>query len=182
MAVDPVLNTGRSIVNDDPRQRYRAAAVGFALAATPSDVAIINGVAGKKVRVLRIEVSGAAATAPQNIPVQIIKRSTANTGGTSAAMTAVPDDSAFSAAAAAAIRYTANGTPGTTVGTVDTNIVCCAVTSSVVAPTAIVFDFTARNNAGHVLNSASEGLAVNLGGVTLANATTLNVVIEWIEE
>lgn len=179
---DRFVAVGSSYVVDDIRPRYRAGVIGVTLAATPSDFLTIIGSSTKKVRVLRIAVSGAAATASQIIPVQIVARSTAASGGTSAAATAVPMDSSLPAATSVVTRYTANPTVGTLVGIVDVMTVNFALATAVVQPGPVVFDFTARNGGGYTLNATTEALAVNLNGVTLANATTINVMVEWIEE
>ena len=68
--------------------QYAATAL-LASAATPTDIAILPGSASKTILVTKVIVSGTKTTAGL-VDVLLIKRSTANSGGTSAAMTAVP--------------------------------------------------------------------------------------------
>lgn len=181
MATDTFLNAGQMVNRDDPRTRYRAGKIGLVLAATPTTVVSIIGSATKRIRVLRITVSGAAATASQIIPVTVAMYSTANTGGTATTQALVPTDSTFSAATAVVSQYTANPTTGTLVGVVAAETAVFALATAAAQP-GIVFDFTARNGGGLVLNSVAETLAINFAGVTLANATTLSYDIEVVEE
>lgn len=157
--------------------QYAATAL-LASAATPTDIAILPGSASKTILVTRVIVSGTKTTAGL-VDVLLIKRSTANSGGTSAAMTAVPYDSTNLAASAAPLSYTANPTPGTAVGTVARAHVPIDAPASVVGNVREVFDFGA-NGQPIVLRGVAEGLAVNLNSVTQTGGS-FAVTFEWQE-
>lgn len=80
-----------------------------------TDVCTLTGSATKTIRVRRIYYNMIATTAVTD-PVAILKRSTANSAGTSFSMIPVPYDSRNSAATATVLMYTANPTTGTLVG------------------------------------------------------------------
>ncbi len=169
----------------DPRgllPTYRAAKRALALPATPTLAANLVGAANKIVRVRRVMVSGAAATASQIIPVDLIKYSTAATGGTATTPAAVPDDSADGAAGAVLSVYTVLPTLGTAVGTVGVKPVSFGLITAAIIGDMAVWDFTVRGDEGIVLRGVAETLGIHLGGVALANATTLNCEWEWTEE
>lgn len=161
-----------------PTYRASTAAGGIALAATATDIAILPGNATNTVYVTKIIISGIQATTGEAL-INIIKRSTANTVGTSAAMTSVQLDSADGNAVSLPLSYTANPTPGATVGIVDS--IYLAVNGITAAqPSYYVFNFGERGK-GVKLSGVSQGLAVNLNGVTLTGGNFV-ITYEWREE
>jgi len=95
---------------------YSAAIGALVTAGAATDIFTITGSATKTIRITRIRIGGNSTTATWHIFLGI-KRSTANTGGTSTVLTRVPHDSLNAAATATIRAYTANPTLGTTVGT-----------------------------------------------------------------
>jgi hypothetical protein len=89
------------------------------LAANPTDIFCLQGSATKTIKVKRFDLSGLTSVALATVGMQIVKRSTANTGGTATNPPAVPHDSNDPAATATVLAYTANPTTGTLVGVVD---------------------------------------------------------------
>ncbi len=90
----------------------------LAVASGATDFLTIVGSSTKKIEVLKITLGG-LATALTVADIVLLKRSTANSGGTSTAPTAVPLDSNDIAASAAVKAYTANpATLGTLVGNI----------------------------------------------------------------
>lgn len=172
--------SGRSIVStvDGQRTTYSAAVASLVPATTPTDVFTITGSATKTVRILRIAISGTQTAAAQR-DILFIKRSTANTAGTSAAATRVPHDSANAAATATVLSYTANPTLGTTVGTVRSRKLLIPTAATVGEE--MVIDFGTRNGQGLVLRGIAEVLAVNLNSVTSAG-NSFDITVEWTEE
>lgn len=161
---------------------YRAGIKGLSLHATPNGVFTMIGSASKLVVINRIRVSGAAVTASQDIPYDLKKCSTAPSGGTSTTLTDVPLDSLDAAASAVLKAYTVDPTLGTLVGIVGTGVIPCALATAADQPQDIdVFAVTGFGK-GLRLNSATESIALDLLGVTLANATTLNIEVEWTEQ
>lgn len=159
-------------------QTYGAVADDLASAATATDIFTITGSGTKTIKIARLIVS-CSATNNINIDLAIVKRSTANTGGTSTTPTAVPFDSANAAATATVRAYTANPTLGTTVGTVLSQQLF--VSGGTTQPIAnAIFDFTSTVSQPIVLRGTGEVLALNLQGVTVTGPQ-FQVSIEWVE-
>lgn len=152
-------------------------ALNVAAAAAATDIATITGSGTTTVFVTRVTVSGVQTTAGLN-DVLLVKRSTADTGGTSSAGTAVPHDSSDAAASATVLAYTANPTLGTTVGAIRRNYIPVAGTTSVVNPI-VDYEFGERGRPV-ILRGTGQVLAVNLNGATLAGGT-FDVNFEWFE-
>jgi hypothetical protein len=156
---------------------YRAATFTLTTAATPTDILTIQGSSTKTVTITRISISG-TQTQAGNALVRLIKRSTANTGGTAAALTNVPLDSNNSAATAVVSAYTANATLlGTATGDIDD--VQVFVPDATTNPAATVLNFGTYAQAA-VLRGTSQFLCLNLNGVTMTG-NGLNISVEWTE-
>jgi hypothetical protein len=157
------------------KQTFRCSAV-IVPAATPTDVFGIIGSASKTVHVKDIILTTTATTAG-NMTLQIAKRSTADSAGSSTP-TAVPLDSANAAAGAACKNFTANPTTGTLVGYIDTRIVGFPV-----AGTTSATDVSLGTRAGQAatLRGVAQELDVNLAGGALPTGASLTATIEWTE-
>jgi hypothetical protein len=154
-----------------------SATVNVAAAASATDIATICGQATTPSYVTKVSVSGQQTTAGQ-VDMLLIKRSTADTGGTSGSGTAIPHDSGDGAANSAVLGYTANPTTGTAVGTLRrVNVPVGGATSLTNAVTELAFGSTGK---GILLKTTSECLAVNLNGVTVTGGT-FDVMFEWVE-
>lgn len=131
----------------------------------PTDFFSIRGATGKIIKIINIRLSG-SATSNNNVDVALLKRSTANTGGTPTAATLTPLDSTNPAPSATVVSYGSAPTLGTLVGPV------CACQMEVPARTGVggyilEWQFN-RNGAGPiVLRNANEMLTLNLYGTTL---------------
>jgi hypothetical protein len=197
-ATAPLATSAQTVgLQTDPAGNLRVTGVGgmntysasasFVPVASATDIAILPGSASKTIKVLRVKLQlSSTSTTAQNIVAQLIKRGAANTGGTSSAMTVVPHNSGNTTATAAPLTYTANPTINNTVGAVDTGIV-----STQQAPTAgtagypqneWVVDYTAPGMQPIVLSGVAQGLAVNLGGVTVSATATAKVTFTYTEE
>ena len=175
---------GRQLVATSPldgyKASYSAAITGLAAAATPTDVFTLTGSATKIIRVTRMGISGTQTTSAVR-DVQVIKRSTANTGGTSSAITAIKHDSNDAATTGTVLAYTANPTLGTTVGVIRTIKMDVEATNLVGASDHFELTFGNGPSKGLVLRGTSEVLAINLNAVT-SNGNSWNFYIEWTEE
>ena len=179
VALDP---TGAQMSNGEGRKAtYSAAAIAYTPYATPQDVSGIIGSASKRVRVLRLAVSG-RATAANQLDVQLIKRSSADTGGTPTALAAVSHDSNDGAASATVNTYAAAPTAGTPVGAIRAQQINLSAAGSGGAAVPVEFDFGTVNDKAIVLNTAAEGIYLNLNGAAMPAGTVLNVFVEWSEE
>jgi len=185
IAFAPVTNS----MIDGGKATYSAAKVGLVPAASATDIFTITGSASKIVRVTRIEIVGTstAATAAA-LDVLLLKRSTADTAGTSTGSpTPVPHDSANPTATATVLAYTANPTLGSIVGTAIRNqkmmLSLATYTATDFPPTnPIVWDFGNRPSQAIVLRGINEVLAINLNGVTPTATASFDVMAEWSEE
>jgi hypothetical protein len=179
VALDP---TGAQMSNGEGRKAtYSAATVAYAPYATPQDIVGILGSASKRIRVLRFAVSGRATSANQ-LDVQLVKRSTPDSGGTPSALVAVPHDSNDAAASATVSTYAAAPTPGASVGPIRAQQINLSAAGSGGAAVPVEFDFGTVNDKAIVLNTAAQGLYLNLNGAAMPAGTVLNVFVEWSEE
>lgn len=178
----PALAQGPSgVVGTFPAQgnTYSANITALAPAASATDLLYITGKASGIVSVRKLYCSG-VSTANAAAVLKVVKRSAANTLGTSTTPTKVPYNSAYGLAAGAVVRaYTANPTVGTAVGDVAVGelVTGPAASATVVNPT-LVFDFTNQNI---ILNGAAEGLAINGNGASFTSGAALNCGVEWQE-
>jgi hypothetical protein len=141
-----------------------------------TDNAVLPGNASNTVLVTRVIVSCIQTTAG-NITVSLVKRSAADTSGTSAAITAVPDDSTFSAAVSAPLSYTGTGpSVGAAVGNVDTYQLGCMAAATASPNDIYILD---RRLKPIVLRGTAQQLAVNFGGAITGG--NLTVTFEWEE-
>jgi hypothetical protein len=171
--------TGSTFVNNDGRKKtYSAFATWTPVA---GDICIMPGNATNIVRVHRVEVSMSTTGTAGVEQVQLIKRSTADTGGTSAAMTAVPHDSAFPAGVSIPHNYTVAPTLGTAVGPIR-GVQFFDETNAATGANTWLWTFgDGRGGAAAiVLRGAAQQLNVNLAGVIATQ--TVTVSYEWTEE
>lgn len=148
--------------------------------ATPTDMVTITGSATRTIRILKVEISTLQTTAGINT-FFLIKRSTADTSGTSASVTAIPHDSGDAAATATVLSYTANPTLGTTIGTVRASKLLTPA-STTTQSGVYVWDFDDLNGKPVILRGTSQVLAVNFNGAALPSGLNVNCSIEWTEE
>jgi len=146
-------------------------------ASSTTDNAVMPGNATNTVLLTAIKITCTQTTAGV-ISVEILKRSTADTAGTSAAMTAVPDDSNYSAAVSAPLSYTGTGpTVGTPVGDVDNGQVGCLAPGTAGANDIYILN---RRQKPIVLRGTAQQVAVNVGNAALTGGN-LTVTFEWME-
>lgn len=156
---------------------YAASVINLVTGTLATDVFTITGSGTKTVYVMKMSVSGLAVTGG-NFTVDYLKRSTANTGGTSTTPTVVPLDSTFAAGTAVVKAYTVNPTLGTLVGAVRSNRVFVSGGATTASQDDI--DIWGELASPVVLRGTSESLCVNLNGVTI-NSPTMNIWVEWVE-
>lgn len=169
-----------SVVSMPARVPTFSAGVVITPAASPSDVFTIAGSATMTIFVKKIKVNG--QTADTSL-VQLIRRRTANTGGTSTNPTPVANDSDDQGNATATLTaYTANPSAlGTAVGTMDAQYVTGAASSSSATDALpMMRDFgDILYDKPITLRGATDVLAVNLNGTS--GITPIAVAVEWTE-
>lgn len=160
------------------RQSFSATAI-FTAAATPTDVFTITGSASKTVKVLSFSYS-ATKTANGFGNVILIRRSAANTGGTSATPTIAKLDSTNATATAVVRNYTANPSAlGATAGSIFSTRFFYSGLS--VLADRLLLNFDSGTVQPITLRGTSELLAINLDAVTIAG-NSISASIKWSEE
>ena len=154
---------------------YSASSV-VASAASATDIAVLSGNASNTVLVTEVRVSCTQTTAGV-IQLHLIKRSSADSGGTSSGMTEVPDDANYAGASSAGLVYTANPTINGTVGDVDIAKLGCMATSTATPNDIYIGNFRQKPI---VLRGTAQQLAVNLNGVTVSGGS-FAITYKWLE-
>ncbi len=176
-----VGNRGDAVISlmDGNKTTYSCSTT--AAAGVVGDTFVITGSATKTVRVTRVSIS-ATSGAAVDVDVSVVKRSTADTGGTSTAVTVAPHDSANAAATATVALYTVVPTPGTTVGSAVRvgKLFAPLATTSAVAATPLIWDFGNGPKQGIVLRGIAQQLAINLGSALTTGS--IDIDMEFTEE
>ena len=151
---------------------------------TGTDIAVMPGNATNTVLLTGIRFTCVQTTAGI-INLSILKRSTADTAGTTQAMTTVPDDSNYSAASSPPVAYTAPPTKGTLVGALDIARVGC-LAAATASPNDIYISPSNWRMKPIVLRGTAQQVAVNVatpidGAGTAIAGSIINVTFEWIE-
>ena len=172
--------TGSQIIVDQ-RQHRRTYNCAFTVApaASATDIVEIVGSSSKTVLIHSITISGTQTTGG-GVPVYIIKRSTAATGGTSSSPTIVPRSTVLGegAAATAVVKaYTVNPTTGTSVGNIWLGNVSTPATTGDTQPYTITFNQTGMPVK---LSGTSQTLCINLNGATVTGGL-FYITIEFSE-
>jgi len=160
------------------KETYSASVNALVAAALATDIFTITGSATKTIKITKIQIDG-TATGAAVAPVLLLKRSTANTAGTSTAPTKVPLDSNFAAATATVLAYTANPTVGTLVGAIRQEKVL--ISTATTNGETVLMQFGDLTGSPIVLRGITQVIAFNLNGVTYAG-NSFNMFVEWTEE
>lgn len=170
------------------KNTYRAAGADVVVPAGTQPFFVIAGSATKKIAVQRIIVSGVTLTAVAYATIIANKCSTAISGGTPSALTAVPLDSAFATTAPATASlvqmYTAAPTTGTIIGKIGARRQIMQATTAAAAgiPGEFLFDFRTRDENGPgVLRGVAENIVLAFASAP-ATTPTMSLEVEWIEE
>jgi hypothetical protein len=171
--------------SDGYKATYCASITGLVTATNATDIFTITGSATKVVRVVRTRITGTQSTQGWQ-DVLLIKRSSANSAGTSTTQTAVPNDSADAAASAVVRAYTANPTLGAVVGTMKSQQLFVPIQAPGGAGAAGAVDylewtFGSGPYKALVLRGVAETAALSLNTTTLTGSD-FNIEIEWTEE
>ena len=182
------INSDGSLVTtlvDGYKSTYSASVSSLVLATTPTDIFTITGSATKVIHIKKIGISGTQTTSQQRT-VLLVKRSTADVGGTSITQTAVPLDSNNPAATATVRSYSANPTTlGTSLGTIASMFLPVDNPTGGVN-TLMTSDYReimlgTNSSQSVTLRNANEMLSINMNSVSSAGSS-FNIFIEWTEE
>lgn len=165
---------------ESAKATYKYSSLGNTPAATPTDLFTIAGSATKTIRITKLIIGGVAGTAGQLSPL-LVRRSAANTGGTSTAPAIQKRDTTDGAASATIALYTVNpASLGTAVGTMDTCRLLLNLATA--APDVCQFSFGTNNDKEIVLRGATDILAINFAGAAVPATGLVDLDIEWTEE
>ena len=159
---------------------YHAAIPATTQAATATDIFCITGSATRTVAIKAMQISGTATTATTTDLV-ILKRSTANTGGTPVAATLVSVDSNDPASTVSVFAYSANPTTGTLVGNLHADKYTYTGNTGAPANTIIPYIFGPDPvRKPIILRGTAQSVCFNANGITPAGAVFSADVI-WVE-
>lgn len=144
------------------------------------DAACLVGSATKTVRVTKIRVSGTDATA-QSAVMNTVKRTVANTGGTSTQPSIGSFDSGNSAGTAVMNAYTAVPTPGAGV-TIGSDVINLLATTTATSIVERAFNPQNQLNQQLTLRGVAQSLCVNFPNALTTAAASLSVTFEWTEQ
>lgn len=184
---DSLGNLLTSIV-DGTKRTYSAATGTFTIAANSTDVLTITGSATATVKVNKLSLSCTQTTGSYQ-DLFLVKRSTANSAGTSTTLASVPLDSNNVATTATVRSYTANPTLGTSLGNLRATkvaVATAALTSTGGNNSTNInlneFAWAAENSSqAFILRGVSQVLSLNFNGQTMAGASCTGY-IEYLEE
>lgn len=188
LSVDP--NKAARVTIYDPqgkvigqKKTYICSPNSWTIPATPTDMLLISGSGSTTVKVLRVAFSHYQTTLGLNI-FSLVKRSSADSGGTAVVDTAVPLDSNDPGASATVQHYTANPTLGGLVGNVVVDRVLTKSLTAVDGSNANPYVmFRADQNVAPItLRGTGQQLALNFGGAALPAGLVIYPTIVWTEE
>lgn len=159
---------------------YVAGTSGLVPPAAANDILEIIGSASKTVKIRQVQIS-CTATAAAAYDFTMIKRSTANTGGTSGLLAIVPLDANDAAGTAVIKGYTANPTLGTLIGVVRTVKGTVTTAAGTIMNVPTVFDFGTRSTEALTLRGTAQVAVLNLNGATMTGGSC-NMDVEWTED
>lgn len=168
-------------------QTYYAAYTAITTAASLTDFFTITGSATKTIYITHVACSG-VSTASGTSALALVKRSTADSGGTALTPSAtvggqlVPLDVNNVAATATVVAYSANPTTGTAVGIVRSGKLNTSVAATANGASPLVFDFSTINNQALVLRGTGAVAAMSGLGTALVAGAVLSCEVSWIEQ
>jgi len=171
-----------AVSTNGTRSTFRYVAQDVTPVATATDVLVLSGSASKVIRVTRVSVTG-TATAASIYDHYLIKRTAANTGGTSTSLTAAQSDSTDATQSATLKLYTANPSAlGTGIAAEGNKTYLAAGATPGAAALPHAYSFGDRNDKAIVLRGTAESLAINFGGQAVPSGANLYLSIEWTED
>lgn len=175
-----------------PKNTYSAAFFGLVPVTTANtDQVCIAGSASKTIRLQRFLLWGTTATAVQSLPINLLRRAAADTGGTAGTTTANPAntiakrDTTTAAATATLVSYTAAPTVNDSSPTyIDSILLSMPIVTSVMTQIPADFHFARdleNNLQSPTLIGTAQQICVN-NGAAITNASAWNGSIVWTEE
>jgi len=181
ISISPVWASAFGEVTQHPSYRncFKACSAFITPAAATTDIMQITGSSSKTIRVLEVDVSfTASVTTGLPTPTYLVKRSSADTSGTTSTMTTVALSSGNTSPTASITAYTANPTTGTAVGNIcayqilatEGPVGAAGASENYLTPTCVVYKAGSFDQAV-TLTSAAEALCLNFNG-TIPSGTS----------
>lgn len=166
-------------IGDSAAKDLLYSSFGFVVAASPTTVVEILGIANKKYRVKKIYFDGTVASS-LGFDFSLNARSTASTGGSSTNQDSLSYVTHAVTVGLAIKAFTANPTAGTLVGRLRRNSFSILTTASTTYrnPDSAAWDF---GDNGPVLDSATDILTIDMSAPA-TSPTRLDITIEYVEE
>lgn len=174
---------------------YSSAFFGLVPAASATDVVCITGSATKVVRINRLSIGGTAGTLV-NLPINVVRRVIADTGGTAATTTANPGvttqiasrdtgQATNASATAVLVSYTANPTINDAAPVyLDSAMMDLGTTGTTASAQVTIFDWSRdiENNVQvPTVRGVAQQICINFNAVSVSSGV-LNGAISWSEE
>lgn len=166
-------------VLDSGLPTYIAAQVAAAPGAGANDIIQIAGANLKIIKIRTILIGGTAAAARQQT-VGVVRRSSADTGGTPVNLVPRAADSTDAAASAVATFFSAAPTIGTGVGILDANSFALVVSGGL--QDRAIFNYEQLTAKAPTLNNSSDFICINLTGVATIATDKIDFSIWWTEQ
>lgn len=183
-----------ALPNDSPKRTYSVSIDALVVASSPTTYWQLCGSATSTVRVTQVTIAGRQTTAA-HADFQILKTSTAATGGTitalapfsSAAIVGIPSDSGFAAGTAKVTAWSANPTVGTSLGAVWSGQLFLGNLTTTQSNSGAVVTFGNRPGSALVLRGTAQCMAIdstatNTGTVGPGSGNLMDISTEWTEE
>lgn len=178
-------NSAIFVTDDGIESQYKYSTLAFSMVAAPTDVVVIQGSATKTLRIRNIRISG-VATAAGNMPVQIVRRSTAGTLGSAVltAITATAMDTKYAPVASATAVVSTVGTAnyttlGTSAGVISVGRLQMPAAGSGVAAVPIYFDY---NDQSIVVRGTSDYICINFNGAAIPSGGVVDIEVTVEED
>jgi hypothetical protein len=171
------------ITNTGQKATYTYAISATAPYATPTDWIVVRGSSTKTVKILRIEMSG-AATAATEVIFTLKKHTIANTGGTNTTPTPMQHDSNDAAASATVLLYSVAPTIDAS-ATIWKNVrmtLALAPAATANVPDRFVYNFGADPYEPLTLHGVAQEFAINFGGSAVPSGGVYDVALVFSEE
>lgn len=163
------------------KKTYSASRAGFVTTTNPTDILTISGSDTKLIKILYIHLS-ATQTNSGFVEMAIIKRNSANSGGTTETLINVAHDSEDDNATAIVKIYTTNATAlGNSVGRIYSEKSFIPSGNSSAPGASSHIDFQNLLGKPITLHGSSEILCVNFNGATVSGANFVPTIV-WTEE
>lgn len=144
-----------------------------------SDLAAICGNPTTTVLLTSVRVSCTQTTAGI-IAINLLKRSSVDSGVIATTMTSVAEDSNYTAAGSSVVIYGVNPSSGTLAGILDSTKLGCMATGTA-SPNDIYISPSDWKMKPQILRGANQCVAVNLGLAAASSGASFGVTFDWLE-